>query len=291
MNAEYKSEPIKGLRSVVKPTFMLPAVGTAAAGSLLAPTLDLSIGVIHVLAVSAALYIAHLVDEYVDAHVRGEDVPSVSERAIEYAIAVATAVFLTLTARLWLMGAHTTVVATVPLLALAALHAPVLDRHPVTVTVDYPIGIALAFSGGYLAQTDVLSGGVLGIAAALAVLLSGLKISIDRLDRSFDRNIDKQTVPVLLGDRVSAAVAAAVHVLAAVLVVAFATAAVFPVTALAAVPMALLGAAVVVCTSMHWTVRLQMTLAYPFTATLFATQCAATGCVLFQYAENVGLSV
>lgn len=291
MNAEYKSEPIKGFRSVVKPTFMLPAVGTAAAGSLLAPTLDLSIGVMHALAVAAALYIAHLVDEYVDAHVRGEDVPSVSERTIEYAIAVATAVFLTLTARLWLMGAHTTVVAMVPLLALAAFHAPVLDRHPVTITVDYPIGIALALSGGYLVQTDALSGGVLGIAAALAVLLSGLKISIDRLDRSFDQTIDKQTVPVLLGDRVSAAVAAAVHVLAAVLVVAFATAAVFPVTALAAVPMALLGAAVVVCTSMHRTVRLQMALAYPFTATLFATQCAATECVLFQYAENVGLSV
>ncbi|WP_336365242.1 hypothetical protein [Halalkalicoccus salilacus] len=103
MNAEYKLAPIKGLRSVVKPTFMLPAVGTAA-GSLLAPTLDLSIGVMHALAVAAALYIAHLVDEYVDAHVRGEDVPLVSERAIEYAIAVATAVFLTLTARLWLMG-------------------------------------------------------------------------------------------------------------------------------------------------------------------------------------------
>lgn len=109
---------------------------------------------------------------------------------------------------MWLIGAYTTVVTTVPLLALAVLHAPVLDRHPVTVTVDYPIGIAFAFSDGYLAQTDVLSGGVLGIAAVLPVLLSGLKISIDRLDRSFDQTIDKRTIPVLLGNQVSGAVAA-----------------------------------------------------------------------------------
>lgn len=75
------------------------------------------------------------------------------------------------------------------------------------------------------------------------------------------------------------------------LVAAFVTAAVFPTAALAAVPVALLSAAVVFFTSMHWTGRLQMMLAYPFTATLFATQCAATRCVLFRYAENAGLLV
>ncbi|WP_336365260.1 UbiA prenyltransferase family protein [Halalkalicoccus salilacus] len=289
MNIERTSEPIKGLRAVVKPTFMLPAVGTAAAGNLLAPAIDFAIGIIHALAVATALYIAHLVDEYVDAYIRNEDVPSVSKRAIGYATAIATAVFLVLTARLWLIGAYTAVATTVPLLALAVLHAPVFDRHPVTVTVDYPIGIALAFSGGYLAQTDVLSGGVLGIAAVLAVLLSGLKISIDRLDRSFDQTIDKRTIPVLLGDQVSGAVAAAMHILAAVLVSAFAVVAVFPVTALAVVPMALLGAAVVFCTSMDQTVRLQMLLAYPITATLFTTQCAATECTFFRYVGKVGL--
>lgn len=291
MKAERRSGSLKGLRSVVKPTFMLPAVGTAVAGGLLAPTFDLPSGVMHALAVAAALYIAHLVDEYVDAHVRGEDVPSASERAIEYAITVATAVFLALTARLWLMGAYTAVVTTVPLWVLAVLHAPVFDRHPVTVTVDYPIGIALAFSSGYLVQSDVLSDGVLGIAAVLAVLLSGLKVSIDRLDRSFDRTIDKRTLPVLLGDRASAAVATIIHVFAATLVIIFVEGNVFSTLALTAVPVALLGAATVFCTSIHWTVRLQMTLAYPFTATLVATQCAATGCVLLRYAEKAGLSV
>ena len=289
MNIEPKSEPIRGLRAAVKPTFMLPAVGIAVAGNLLAPTVDFAIGIIHALAVATALYIAHLVDEYVDAYIRNEDVPSVSERAIGYATAMATVVFLVLTARLWLIGAYTAVITTMPLLALAVLHAPVLDRHPVTVTVDYPIGIALAFSGGYLAQTDVLSGGVLGIAAVLTVLLSGLKISIDRLDRSFDQTIDKRTIPVLLGNQVSGTVAAAMHILAAVLVSAFAVVAVFPVTALAAVPMALLGAAVVFCTSLDQTVRLQILLAYPITATLFTTQCAATECTFFRYVGTVGL--
>lgn len=199
MNAERRPGLIKGLRSVVKPAFMLPAVGTAAAGGLLAPTIDPFIGAVHTLAVAAALYIAHLVDEYVDAHVRGEETPSLPDWTIGSAIAVATAAFFALTARLWLGGAHAAAVATVPLWILAVLHAPVLDRHPVTVTVDYPIGIALALSGGYLAQTDVLSGDVLGIAAILAVLLSGLKVSIDRLDRSFDRTLDKRTLPFFSG--------------------------------------------------------------------------------------------
>lgn len=291
MTAERRSGPVKRLRLVVRPTFMLPAVGTAIAGGLLAPTIDPSVGVVHALTVGVVLSIAHLVDEYIDAHVRSEDTPSVSEKVIKYAIAIATAVFLALTARLWLMGAHTAVVATAPLWALAVLHAPVLDQHPVTVTVDYPIGIALAFSGGYLAQTDVLTDGVLGIAAVLVVLLSGLKVSIDRLDRSFDRTIGKRTLPVLLGDRASAIVAAAVHALAAVLVAMFATMAVFPAAALAAVPVALLGAAAVLCTSIQQTVRLQMALAYPFTAALFVTQCAVTGCALFRYAKTSGLPV
>lgn len=93
---------------------MLPAVGTAAAGDLLAPTIDFSIGLLQALAVATALYIAHLVDEYVDTYIRNEDVLSVSERMIGYATAIATAVFLVLTARLWLIGAYTAVVTTVP---------------------------------------------------------------------------------------------------------------------------------------------------------------------------------
>lgn len=75
----------------------LPTVGTAAAGDLLAPTIDFAIGIIHALAVATTLYIAHLIDEYIDAYIRNEDVPSVSERAIGYATAIATAVFLVLT--------------------------------------------------------------------------------------------------------------------------------------------------------------------------------------------------
>lgn len=76
----------QGTSWVVRPTFMLPTVGTAAASNLLAPTIDFAIGIIHALAVATALYIDHLVDEYIDAYIRNEDVPSVSERAIGYTV-------------------------------------------------------------------------------------------------------------------------------------------------------------------------------------------------------------
>ncbi|GAA0268657.1 UbiA family prenyltransferase [Halobacterium noricense] len=278
----------RGFLAGVKPTFMLPAVALALAGSALAPTISLLLAVAHAAAVGTALYTAHVVDEYVDAHVRGEHDPVLSAAAATAAAVASTLAFAVLATALWVAGARAAVAATLPLWALAVLHAPVLDKHPVTVTVDYPVGVALAFAGGYLAQTGHLAPGIAAVAVVLVVSLSGLKISIDRLDQAFDRTIHKHTLPVLLGDRTSARVAAAVHVLAAVLVAGFVAASILPTLALIAAAAALADAVLAVAVAPRWSVRAQMALAYPFTAALLAAQCASTGCAAAEVAGLAG---
>lgn len=280
----------RGLAAAVQPTFMLPAVATAVAGGLLAPAVAVPTLAAHAGAVAVALYTAHLVDEYVDAHVRGEEAATVPERATRYAVAASTAVFVALLAVLWLRDARAAVAATVPLWLLAVLHAPVLDTHPVSVTVDYPAGVALAAVGGYLAQTGRASPAVLAFAGSLAVLLSGLDVSVDRLDREFDATIEKRTVPVVLGDRRGGQVAAALHALAAVVVGVLALTLALPVTAIAATPFPLAGAAVGLVASRERAVRAQMALAYPFAAVLWGAQCAAAGCAVARWASAAGLA-
>ncbi|MCD2203397.1 UbiA family prenyltransferase [Halobacterium sp. KA-6] len=282
------STPVRrGFIAGVKPTFMLPAVALALAGSALAPDISLPLAVAHAAAVSAALYTAHVVDEYVDAHVRGEHDPVLSATAATSATVASSLAFAVLAAFLWANGARAAVLATLPLWVLAVLHAPVLDKHPVTVTADYPVGVALAFVGGYLAQTGHLAPGVAAVAVVLVVSLSGLKVSIDRLDQAFDRTIDKHTLPVLLGDRASTRVAVAVHVLASVLVAGFVAASVLPTLALGAAAVAIADAVLAVAVAPRWSVRAQMALAYPYTAALLAAQCATTGCVAV---EIVGIA-
>ncbi len=269
---------VDGLLAGVKPTFMLPAVGLALAGGALAPAVYIPLATTHAAAVGAALYTAHVVDEYVDAHVRGEHDPVLPPGLLKTAAASASLTFLALVALLWAVGARAAVAATLPLWALAVLHAPALDKHPLTVTVDYPVGVALAFAGGYLAQTDALTPGVAAVALALVVSLSGLKVSIDRHDREFDRTVDKRTLPVLLGDDASTRVSAAVHALAALVVVSFVAGGVLSALALAAAVVALADAAIAASLAPRWSVRLQMALAYPFTAALLGAHCLARGC-------------
>ncbi|WP_353633879.1 UbiA family prenyltransferase [Halobacterium sp. NMX12-1] len=277
----------RGVLATVQPTFMLPAVGLALAGGAHAPTVSLPLAAAHAAAVAAALYTAHVVDEYVDAHVRGEHDPVLSATAATAAAVASSLGFAALAALLWAAGTREAVAATLPLWALAVLHAPVLDTHPLSVTVDYPVGVALAFLGGYLVQTGRLAPGVAAVAVLLVVSLSGLKVSIDRLDREFDHAIGKRTFPVLLGDRASTRVGAAVHALAAALVVGFVAASVLPPLALIAGVIALADAALAVAVAPRWSVRAQMALAYPFTAALLAAQCASAGCVA---AEIMGLA-
>ncbi|MCG1003245.1 MULTISPECIES: UbiA family prenyltransferase [Halobacterium] len=278
----------RALLANVKPTFMLPAVGLAAAGSALAPSVSLPLAAAHAAAVATALYTAHVVDDYVDAHVRGEHAPVLSATTAKVAAVASSIAFVALAALLWTAGARAAVAATLPLWTLAVLHAPALDKHPVTVTVDYPVGVALAFAGGALAQTGRLAPGVAAVAVVLAVSLSGLKVSIDRLDREFDRSVDKRTLPVLLGDRTSTRVAAGIHVSAAALVVGFVAAAVLPALALVAAVAALADAALAVTVAPRRSARAQMALAYPLTAALLAGQCANAGCAAAEIAGLAG---
>lgn len=291
MDEDAGRQTAHGLLAAVKPAFMLPAVALSAAGAALAPAVSLFVAVAHAAAVAAALYTAHVVDEYVDAHVRGEEAPLLSASACAWAAVGATLAFFALVAALWVADAGLAAVLTLPLWALAVLHAPVLDSHPVTVTVDYPVGVALAFVAGYLAQTASVPAAVLAVAAALAVSLSGLKVAIDRLDREFDATIGKHTLPVLLDDGAATRVAAGIHLLAGTLVGVFVAASVLPPLALAAAGVALADAAAVSRLSPRRAVRAQMALAYPFTAALLSAQCLATNCVVSRFAAGVGLGV
>lgn len=277
----------RGLLTQVKPTFMAPAVTTSVAGGLLAPQFAPRPATGHALAVGIALYVAHLVDEYVDAHMRGEDDPSVPARTVRGAVLVTSIAFWVLVVQLWTSGLRAGAVTVVPLWLLALAHAPALDRHPLPVTVDYPCGIALSLVGGYLTQTDALASGVLAVAVTLAVGLSGVKVSVDRLDYDADRAVEKRTVPVLLGDRRATAVSAGVHVLTAGTILGFTTTGVLPMGALWATPFPLAAGVVGLVAEPRRVVSLQMAAVYPLAGVLVLSQCTATGCVLGRYALNV----
>lgn len=275
----------RGLRSQVKPTFLLPVVGTSLFGALLSPRLDLATGLLHVAATATAIYLAHLVDEYVDAHVRGEEPVSVPFARLRAAIVFTAVACLGVVGALWMTGRPSAAVVTLPLPVLAVLHAPVLDRHPVTGTLDYPFGIALVIVGGYLAQAGTVPPSVLGLAAVFVPVLAGAKITVDRLDADFDRTVGKRTVPVLLDERDAARVSAACLLVAVGTLVS-----VVLVTSLSAwalfAALFLLGAG--------WAgldpdagraFRRQMVLAYPFAIVVFLAACATTGCRVVGYAE------
>lgn len=268
---------------------MIPAVALAVAGAVLAPAVDIMIAVLQAIAVATALYTAHVVDEYVDAHVRGEEAPLLSPTACRNAVVVSSVGFFALAGGLWTLDARTGATAIVPLWLLALLHATVLDTHPVSTTIDYPVGVAVAFVTGYLAQTGRITPGILAIAVALTLSLSATKVTIDRLDSDFDASIGKRTLPVVLGDRSAGRVAAVVHLVTGAVVGGFVTASILPPLALVAAIVSITEAAVVVGADPPRAVRIQMALAYPFTAVLLAAHCRLTDCTIHQLPVGVGL--
>ncbi|GAA5060752.1 UbiA family prenyltransferase [Haladaptatus pallidirubidus] len=272
----------RGLLSQVKPVFLIPAVATSLFGGLLAQEFALIPGILHGWAVGLALYTAHLKDGYVDGHVRGEEQPTLSPRENQVAIRMTSASFLITMVALWWYASLAAVLVTAPLWILALLHAPYLDMHPVTVTVDYPIGIGLAVVGGYFVQTGQLPARILGVSVMFVVLLSGVKVSTDRLDYTFDQSIGKRTVPVLLGNDAANVVAATFFFSTSLLVVGLVNAGLFPpITAVAGV-LPLFAASVGFVGSRRGTVRVQMFLTYPFAAILFSTYCWSTHCSVIQ---------
>ncbi|WP_049987478.1 hypothetical protein [Halobellus rufus] len=277
---------LAGLLAYVRPTFMLPAVGMALYGAALAPlpTFEWPIAALHAATVGLALLVAHLRDGYVDGHQRGEETPRLDVGAFRWSIGIGSVAVLLLSAVLAARAGVLAGLSTTVLLLLALSHAPYLDRHPVTVTADYPVGIATALVGGYAAQTA----GVESVVALTALLfvgfLSGVKIGIDRLDRAFDASIGKRTVPVVLGTRGAERAAVAVFLFTASATAALGVAGyvellpVRPLYALVAALAPLAGLVATVALRAEWVVRVQMASSYVFAVGLFAAVCSG-GCV------------
>lgn len=87
---------------------------------------------------------------------------------------------------------------TLPTWAIGYLHAPQLDTNPVTTTLGYPAGVALAIVGETYAQAAVPPR-ALGFGLVFLATLAGVKIIDNEQDYEYDRSIDKHSVSVALG--------------------------------------------------------------------------------------------
>ncbi|WP_262177487.1 UbiA family prenyltransferase [Haloarcula laminariae] len=268
---------LAGLAAHVRPVFMLPVVAISVCGALLAPSVDGWLLAGHAVAAGAALFVAHLRDGLVDGHVRGEERPLLSAATYRRATAAATVVVLLLAASLAVTANALASGSIVVLLCLALLHAPYLDRHPVSVTVDYPVGIATALAGGFATQTGTLPVETVAAAVSVASLLAGIKVGIDRLDAAFDRTIGKRTVPVIAGARGAQRVAIGSFAVTALAVLGSVGAGVFPPLAVVAAVAAAGCAATTLSLPPGTAVRVQMALSYVFVSALFLGLCGR-GC-------------
>jgi lycopene cyclase domain-containing protein len=188
----------RALASQVHPVFMLPPLAASLFGGLLAGRL-VAASLIHVAAVFLAVYTAHVKDGYVDFYGRGEDDDHpMSERGCRLALAAAAVGFAACLAALWILVGPGAALVTLPTWLIGFLHAPQLDTNPVTTTVGYPTGIALAIVGGSVVA-GTLSQTALAFAAVFLIVLSGVKVIDDSTDYDYDRSIEKRTVAVALG--------------------------------------------------------------------------------------------
>ena len=190
----------RALLSQVHPVFMLPPLASSAFGAIMAPDVGVGVAVVHLIAVFLAVYTAHVKDGYVDFHRRGEDDDHpLSVAGCRAALVGAAVGFAACLAVLWALAGPTAALVTLPLWVIGYLHAPQLDTHPVTTTVGYPLGIALALLGGFYVQALSLAATPLAFAAVFFVLLAGVKIVDDIDDYRYDRSIGKRSVAVALG--------------------------------------------------------------------------------------------
>jgi 4-hydroxybenzoate polyprenyltransferase len=191
---------LRALASQVHPVFMLPPLSSSLFGALLAPDFAAPLAALHLVAVFAALYTAHVKDGYVDFYQRGEDDDHpLSAPGCRLALACASCVFFAC------LGVAIVVVdiwaglLMLPGWLVGYLHAPQLDMHPVSATAGYPTGVAFALLGGFYLQVGTLSPTVVAFAVIFLVILSGIKVVDDAKDYDYDRSIQKRTVAVVLG--------------------------------------------------------------------------------------------
>lgn len=227
---------VRAFASQVHPVFMLPPLAVSLFGGVLAGRFSPLAGGLHVLAIFAAVYTAHVKDGYVDFHVRGEDDDHpLTVRGCRLALAASTATFFAAVVGLWTFASPGAALLTLPTWFIGYLHAPQLDVNPVGATMGYPLGIALALLGGFYAQAGSLEPIAVAFAAVFLVLLSGVKVVDDAQDYAYDRSIGKRTVAVVLGRRRARETAYGLIVAAMVGVVGLTAISVFPpTTALAA---------------------------------------------------------
>ncbi|WP_247000797.1 UbiA family prenyltransferase [Halosolutus gelatinilyticus] len=221
--------------SQVHPVFMLPPLAASLFGAILADAFDPTVATVHVAAMFAAVYTAHLKDGYVDFYDRGEDDDHpLTARGCRVGLALSTAAFACCCALLFVLVGPIAVALALPTWAIAYLHAPQLDTNPVTATIGYPLGIALSLLGGFYVQAETIAPVPLGFAVVFLVLLSGIKVIDDAQDYDYDRSIRKRTVAVAVGPGRAYSVAYGLMATALLIVVAFAVARVFPPTAVLA---------------------------------------------------------
>ncbi|WP_293029481.1 UbiA family prenyltransferase [Natronococcus sp.] len=221
--------------SQVHPVFMLPPLAASLFGAVLAEAFAPGVATLHVVAMFAAVYTAHVKDGYVDFYVRGEDDDHpLTERGCRLGLTLSTATFALCTIALFVLVDWIAAALTVPAWVIAYYHAPQLDTNPVTATTGYPLGIALSLLGGFYVQAEVFALVPIGFAAVFLVLLSGIKVIDDAKDYDYDRSIRKRTVAVAVGPDRAYAVAYGLMLTALFVVVAFAVARVFPPSAVLA---------------------------------------------------------
>ncbi len=231
---------LRAYLSQVHPVFMLPPLAASLFGAILASGVDPVLAAIHVVAMFAAVYTAHVKDGYVDFYVRGEDDDHpLTERGCRLGLALSTAAFAVCCGLLFVLVGPITVAVVVPTWLIAYHHAPQLDTNPVTATTGYPLGIALSLLGGFYVQAGAIDPVPLGFALVFLVLLSGVKVIDDAQDYEYDRSIAKRTVAVAVGPDRAHAVAYGLMIVALLAVVGFAAVGVFPPSsALASIPFA-----------------------------------------------------
>ena len=191
---------LRAFTSQVHPVFMLPPLASSVFGAVLAAGIEPLPLVLHLFAVFAGLYTAHVKDGYVDFHLRGEDDDHpLTALGCRTALVGASAVFFACALALGVLVGPVATLITLPGWIVGYLHAPQLDLHPVGATAGYPSGVAFALLGGYYVQAEALSPVVLAFAAIFLVTLSGVKTVDDAKDYDYDCSIGKRTVAVVLG--------------------------------------------------------------------------------------------
>ena len=191
---------LRALASQVHPVFMLPPLAASWFGAAVAGEFAPTTAAIHMLAIFFAVYTAHVKDGYVDFYGRGEDDDHpMTRRGCRLALVVAGVGFAACTAALGFLVSPGAALVTLPTWFIGYLHAPQFDTNPVTTTLGYPVGIALAILGGFYVQTTSVTAPAVGFALVFLVTLAGVKIIDDEQDYEYDRSIDKRTVSVALG--------------------------------------------------------------------------------------------